>query len=110
MGRSEHLFDICILVYFLLFDYIFIFFIIYLYFTDMDRRRERLFDIFIILFYIYILQIWVEGVSVCLIFFVTLACFPALASSIHPCVKENWRGIIYSLYIIIESIYSSTEI
>lgn len=36
-------------------------------------------------------KIWVEGVSVCLIFFVTLACFPALASSIHPCVKENWR-------------------
>lgn len=36
-------------------------------------------------------KIWVEGVSVCMIFFVTLACFPALASSIHSCEKDHWR-------------------
>lgn len=36
-------------------------------------------------------KIWVEGVSACLIFFVTLACFPALASSIHSVVSNNWR-------------------
>ncbi|VDI02628.1 solute carrier family 29 (equilibrative nucleoside transporter), member 1/2/3 [Mytilus galloprovincialis] len=28
-------------------------------------------------------KIWVEGISVCLVFLVTLACFPALASSIQ---------------------------
>jgi hypothetical protein len=105
-GWKECVFDICILVYFWLFYYvhlylyiyIFYYFIIYLYFTDLGRRSERLFDIFIILFYIYILQIWVEGVCVCLLFFVTLACFPALASSIQSCGEGNWRGIIYSLY------------
>ncbi|XP_052106843.1 equilibrative nucleoside transporter 3-like isoform X2 [Mytilus californianus] len=36
-------------------------------------------------------KIWVEGISVCLVFLVTLACFPALASSIQSCNSGDWR-------------------
>ncbi|CAG2244417.1 ENT1_2_3 [Mytilus edulis] len=36
-------------------------------------------------------KIWSEGVSVCLVFLVTLACFPALASSIQSCDSGDWR-------------------
>lgn len=36
-------------------------------------------------------KVWVEGISVCLVFLVTLACFPALASNIQPYDRDNWR-------------------
>ena len=39
-------------------------------------------------------QIWPQGVSVCTVFFVTLSCFPAIASSIVSVDKNggDWSG------------------
>ena len=41
-----------------------------------------------------LLQVWSQGLCVCIVFFVTLSCFPAIASSIVSVDKgsNDWTG------------------